>query len=238
MNLKYSAIILSQIILSNTVYAISASILDHKNPGCPTNSLCHREFGIKRMAWKNVLKSPNKSLDQFKSKNGLPITFWSQAEKEENKSTSYWHSHCFNHQSKNVSLMLAQRFAKSYSLLKLKDTEYVPKVLVQDGKKTQVYTSIPFDSPVAIKNNSLIYNREDDGTYYSISIYKDGRMDASHKIVKPKNLPQSIDCSKELQESFSKLKFPKGLYQASFCKAVWNIDKKRFQTMILGWSCN
>ncbi len=224
--------------LANSTATITASVLDHKTSGCPTNSLCHKSFGEKRQAWIKTLKNSKSLLQSFKKTKGFPLNFWTKVTEKEKEATAYWHGQCFSHQSKEVSLMIGEKFAKNFKELNLNSDEYIPRLLIQFGTKIVSYPTIPFDSPIGIKNGDIIFNRDIDGEYFSYSFTSSDEISASHSVFKPSNMPANIKCPKELEEGFAKLKIPKGLYESSYCKALWDEDKKRYRPIIMGWSCN
>jgi len=233
----YLLIITSTISLSNASSPNVNSILDHKNPGCPENTLCSKSFGEKRTKWKRALKSKI-GLKAFTAKYGSPLQYWSIKTTQAKRNSAHWDSQCFRHHGKNISLMLSETFAKKYSELNLKQDDFVGKTIVKIGNKFVKFPRIPFDSPVAIKNKALVFNKEEDGIYYSLSLFRNGVVKAHKRTLDPKLLPKNIKCSEEMTREFAKLKAPNGLYESSYCRAVWDEDKKVFRPLILGWSCN
>lgn len=225
-------------ILIQVSFSQDYSIVDHSILGCPTNSICNKELGEKNLKWNIVLQSKkNKILTKMKTFNrsfGLPVKVWAT---KESPLAIQWDSRCQNHRIPNPKILESVIFVKHLDELNKNRDFYTPKVLVLRNKKIIVYPTMANETPLFIKNNKLAFNREQSGNYFSMLVSKQGKITTSTPI-RTNNLPQEVACSKELVSAFKTVNRPEKLYKSHYCKALWNSKRKKYETVIFGWSCN
>ena len=86
------------------VFAESKIKWEHENPGCPLNSICHREMGKKRLKWRQELEhfkgDQGKLLEKIRQDQGIPFKVWAKSLDETDKNIIRWDSPCRNHRKR------------------------------------------------------------------------------------------------------------------------------------------
>ena len=220
-------------------------ILDHKNVGCPINSKCTKESGIKRNKWISALKkvpisAKNQTLlNKLKNKNGIPLTMWGNSKILKNKAIISWQSDCRRHNTPNNKFLKAQIFLKSMNQLK-KFKNIIPRYAYLLKNDHTIKYTIPIkEIPTHIENNKLIFLQEIDSEYYTTSISKKGTIKVVpyNKKMKKMPSPEEIKCPNLLINQFEKDYKNYDLFEKFFCERLWDSSQKKYHTLLLGWSC-
>lgn len=202
-------------------------IIDHKLPGCPTNSECNSKQGRLFLSWNKKLQS-KKPLMKVKNQMGIPLKAW--AMKERSPNYIHWDSECSKIRKNKI--YPAQVFVK-----KLKNSKgqefYFPKTYLSSGKSFLIPRG---ETPIAMKGDLLHFNIESEGNYFSMQLSSDGQINFDHPSP-PKNFPQTISCPKILTEEFEKNFAFNNIYTGVFCKAIWDIKSKSYISAIFGKTC-
>jgi hypothetical protein len=224
-------------------------MLSHIYKGCPDNSECSKEMGQKRQKWISVLtdkkmRSNNHraALDYVKKTIGLPLGFWYLPKAKLHKDIIFWQSPCSQHNTKANPIRIAeglfQDFASIEDLKKKGEQIFFSKTYTLDANnKINSYYLPRGDTPLMVKNKELYFVREDEGSYYNMTINLKGKLDITKKF-KPREYPSEVICPPNLLKHMKSKVKQLNLYRSYFCKAVWNKSNNKFQTFIFGWSCN
>jgi hypothetical protein len=205
----------------------------HMNKGCQQNSTCSVEIGKLNIEWDNVLKSKSeRQIKNFQKRYGVPMSFWTTQEK--NPAMVTFDSRCSKHRKKDHKIYEGIMFVKSPSELTKKETILENYALREQGSK---FYTIPRKAlPNGIINGALNFTQEREGQFYYLNSTPN-RLEVSFN--KPQFDKEIIEtsCPEALRKTFiSKLKNER-LYQSTFCKNIWNYNKKKYERVIFGWSC-
>lgn len=218
------------------------SPLDHINPGCPDESICSKETGIKASIWKENLRNylqnhlSEKELNNILTqKEAFPVNIWADAEAiKSNLNLALWRSPCKQHQDKNNPIDIGEIYLKS-----IKNIPHIiySKIIYNNTKEIKAIALPRGDAPIAIFNDHFYYTKDDDGLFYGLLISQNGELKIS-KTKSIKKYPREVSCPKEMSELFLKEAPSLNFYKGSFCKEIWNNDKNAYETILVGWSCN
>lgn len=231
---------------NNSINGLSfdASVIEHQNPGCPSNAQCSKKSGSLRKKFTNILAKTNESAsglrmrNDFRKKYGIPIEVWSLPSSQKRDDLIIFDSPCQNHNIPGKEILNSLAIVKSLKELKNNFKEVIPRrIYLKRDKKILSYDLPRGDLPSYLKNDRFYYTKSIDGNYYSYSISKNGSIQIESS-EKPKNYAKTVTCSKELESEFKKANSPKNLFQETYCKAVWNTTKNIYEVIILGWSCS
>lgn len=224
---------------------IKAQQLKPENPGCPENSHCSKELGIKRDAFISEVKKINiESEDKINSRliknTQYPITVWSiEDQKTNNLPVIFWNSPCKQHNPPNQKILIAEIFMKDLSRISAKNQDNIifNKIFYFENKKWNYAFAPRGDAPLMIVNNKFYYIREEEGNYFGLLVSKNGELSIT-KTKQVSQFPKELECKKEMIEEFYKEAPTLNFFKGQFCKEIWNQDKKIYEPIMLGWSCN
>ncbi len=212
-------------------------------PGCPDNSVCTKETGAVRLEWLEILKnySINKidekeTNKQIQKKSGFPIPSWATEAAKSKPMTTFWDSPCKQHQKENEKTYIAITFLKNL-LPKNKILFHSPAILTDDKSHSLAIQTLRGEIPLLILNDSLYFTQVDDGYYYGLLISYNGKLSFS-KVIKDTHYPKEITCTTEQINLFTKELPSKDFFKGYYCKAIWNLTTKTYNSLIFGWSCN
>lgn len=222
-----------QIETLNTKKQFSYEDLSHENPGCPENSICSKEMGIKMKSWNKFIMSlkkestPGRKLEAFRKKHGIPVTFLTTKESSLSIDPIFFHTRCQKHKSKEAEQVIYKgtQFFRNNPNTKF---AMFDKVEVLNEGQSSTF-ELPYEElPILIKDKMLIVPRDYDNVYYHLGVDKKGKW----KIITPKKSDiakalqtmDSIDCPTKEKEYF--------------CKSIWNADTRKAQIIKLAWKCN
>lgn len=216
-------------------------MLDHFHKGCPTNSYCEKDTGLKFDKWNQFMaKKPSiYSLEKFRSQHFFPIEVYSFGDVLKESNLVSWNSHCSNHQKKDpihLSIVLAKDFQNLKNSFSKVQNIMTRKVLLLDDKKITVYEIPRDDYPKYLENKALKILKSHNDFYYGLSIESSGKVTITEPPLRDVKGFQ-IDCPKELEKEWEKLNHNKDLYQGTYCKTIMDFSTKKNQIMLLGWSC-
>ncbi len=204
------------------------------NPGCPENASCTKEQGILYQTFINSLSQGKKSILKFSNDQGFPIRLWSKA-KSSNEEITY-DSKCFHHRKKDKTFEVI-KFIFNENEVSNKSKFLVHKYI---GKKHSFVSSLNAIASYTT-NNSLVSFVEYNGNIYSLKSTKKGSLNFSFKDVDAPS-PRTVKCTPDLTQRFDKhlATYPmfKDHYKGTFCKEIYNIETKKFEPYIIGWSCH
>lgn len=218
--------------------------LAHENQGCPENSLCSKEMGIKMKRWKKFMekmasensKRPSRAaakIESFRAQYGLPVAFLADKESVLSIDPILFSSRCAHHNPKEKSQTTykAIQFFKNNPASQA--ARFDPATLYE--KNNNKAFLLPYEeTPIMIDKGALVLSREHEDFFYHLAIDKDGKW----KVVSPKK----SDLSKAL-ENMENAECPKELVEKSkdhlkmYCKKIWNADEKKAQVVRLAWAC-
>lgn len=230
-------------------------MIDHEFEGCPENSHCSQEMGLKRLKWVQLLNqlSSNKDLDtisaieNFRQEHGLPIPMWGFPAGLKDKEIISWNSSCPHHNLELKEIFHAQMMLKSFNQIEehdLKDDDLdkkikvIPKTIWLEEKSGDIIDfRIPRGFlPSLIVEDQLYFTMEEEGVYYGLLVDKNGNF----KVVptqKPPAPSKEVSCSQALKKHYKNWPLEKRLYQDSYCKAIWDKENETYQVLMIGWSC-
>ncbi|MFZ8932731.1 MAG: hypothetical protein ACO20H_02070 [Bacteriovoracaceae bacterium] len=209
------------------------------NNGCPLNSECSEKAGYLWNKWMLILelkdsKQKFAKLSQFVKQHGIPFKTWHLPTEKRNEDKILWDSHCKNHRSPQKDILLADIFLKN--LTTSKTTIYNQAYMIDNSGKLISFKTPRDYTPTLIKNKKLIFTMEEEGHYYSLHISDKDEFKVS-KPIKSEQGIYEVRCPKGLIENFDKFEVPENLYTSKFCHSIWNADKNKFSTILMGWSC-
>ncbi len=242
--------LVSSLIFSSFLIAkdnFSPFMLDHEYEGCPTNSICTKEFGVIRTNWKKIISQKSSAnnrvlhANNFKKKSGIPLGIWTTEKELKNSHTATWDSPCRQHSksAENMQIYQASSIIKNFNDLGVIPGTLSDRGMVKYSNSTdyQLFFVPRREVPAYLDNSGLIFLMEDDGDYYAIKIKSSGDFDIV-EFDKKHPAPEETLCAEELKKNFlAKNSPPANLYSEYFCKNIWNINTKAYVPIILGWSC-
>lgn len=215
-------------------------IIDHPNPGCPTNAECSPASGIALTKFKKLLaRSDFRAIKKMQMNEGIPIDIWSQVDLSKvgsNYPLITWDSPCQNHQlSKPLPIHISLAFVRNINDIKKDRTLLLRKIYI-DRKENQYVDGLREGSPLYFSKEGIHYIRDFDGLYYDLIIKNNGDIKIS-KSYSPKHYPQTIECTKELLDNSKEILNVKDLYNGLYCQKIWNIDMKKYTIIVQGNAC-
>jgi hypothetical protein len=227
-------------------------MLKHYNEGCPTNSTCTVKMGLRYKKWSDILSSitkinqnKEKKLDQFRKKEGIPFEVWVKETDQHNPNLITWESHCnFHNQEGKKKIKLGTALIANIddlNSLEKENTISSRKLYLLDDKNKKVtrFRVPQVDSPLYIEGDKLIYQRSENGHYYGLSISAAGNLKVMPPQT-PQNYPKRIPCPEVLEKARldHSEDFDPEIYSDFYCRNVWNTRNKKWNTILLGWSCD
>jgi hypothetical protein len=79
-----------------------------------------------------------------------------------------------------------------------------------------------------------VFTQNYDGVYFRVAVSPSGHLRIFPDTAGPFETTDTT-CPNELVREFKKLN--KGLYSGHFCKNIYNVTLKKFQTLLLGLTC-
>lgn len=211
---------------------ISYADLAHENPGCPENSQCNEEMGLKMQAYNYVFKNyknPYPNLNKLKKKYGIPFKFYTQ---ELSDNMISYTSKCRHHNPKEGE---GDTIYEASMFLKELPQDGSLALVQVEGLQSKHKFYIPVkDTPIFIRDNKMILMREDsDNQSYYMTLSKNGKftlgnilqstIKLAHKYMEPeRNCPEST---------------PNKHYLGHFCRKIYNFDLMKVETIRLDWAC-
>lgn len=222
---------------------VDGTKFDHLNSGCPINSACNKNLGTKRISWIKFLRSTTAKtkkieFDNFTKKFGVPINIWTTLKAAKDQSIIQWDSPCRGHRIPGKEIFKGQVFVKSFHHIEKQESLIVPKIyLLNKEQLLKVYPRPRDTFPSFMTNKTFFYNLSDEGELFGIKVSKSGTIDLNRSKFSDQS-PREVKCPNQLVSLFEERKRPQNLFQGHYCKAIWNLQKKQYQTVLLGWSCN
>ncbi len=215
-------------------------------PGCPENSQCSKETGAKREKFNDALKlfskkeiSSNEFSAKMLEKDAFPFSVFAKKEALTKLDLALWESQCKQHKLGQIYFQ-GEIFVKKLNLEELKNSGVVINpVLIDRNGKHVLLPGLKGEYPILLRGDKIlesIYLREEDGIYYFFSVDEKGNM----KILdRPKELisAESIECSKEIKESFLKQVENTTFYDGIICKKIYHLTKKSWFPIVYGVPC-
>lgn len=206
--------------------------LEHENLGCPNNTTCSKELGLKYNEFiKALSRARGKNnftsyLNNLSLKDGFPFKFLYKGILDEKKYIT-WDSRCDFHKKKlkEESIFVGMSFFK-----KLENKE--GRIFTQSKFKNENFT-LPLETyPLAIKNKELIVPMDINDVYFYLSIKANGEFSVidltQDEVNKALNAKETATCIEEnSNEYFSK----------SFCESLYNFDTKSTEVVTNTWTC-
>jgi len=226
-------------------FSIFAQQLKPENTGCPENSHCSKTIGLKRSQWISELKKINQDSEnsinaRIKKSSLYPVSVWTNDDnKNNNDKIISWTSPCKQHNPPNPKILIAEIFIPDLSEKTVKKSENIifNKIFYNEKNKYKFSYAPRGDAPLMIIDGKFYYIREEDGNYFGMLLSRDGDI----SIVKTKNVslfPKEVECKKEMIEEFYKEAPTLTFFKGQVCKEIWNENKKAYDTIMIGWSCN
>lgn len=213
-----------------------AFMIDHAYEGCPTNSECTKELGIKRKSWSDLLQK-HSSLSDLKAltqKYGHPFKVWFEPKKVDNSKLISWNSPCDIHNKEEQIIRTGEYFLKSH--LKTSEAILFHKVYFEKGNEVIEYIIPRDESPLYKDGNDLIFLLEEKGRFYGLKVTAQNDFSLI-KSPATKVFSETVSCPKKLSDYFKK-NASKELYSFFNCKALWNVKTKKLETFIVGKACS
>jgi hypothetical protein len=224
-----------------SIFADDFGGLGHPNKGCPFNSICGKEMGIKKAAWDDLLKNLPKDktsavlkMEKFRKKNGLLIPIWMISNFQEENDLIKWSSPCPQHHKDENKFFQAEVFVSDFNQLDNKRFIEEVALLLNEDNSIITYKIPNKEIPLHLYGQEMIFSMTSEGVYYYLGVNPSGKIRTLD--IKPLDFgPSDIDCPVILTNSFNQL--PKGLYSGHFCKNIYNSIKKKYQTLLFGLTC-
>jgi hypothetical protein len=214
--------------------------LDHKNAGCPINSICSKKNGNLLNKWEKLLgimhiKNRRKAIKEFHQLNGSPLHFLSKKSLHKTSDVILWNSRCRIHNPKNPHNAIYKGILFS-SMIPSVDGMFFDEIKVLKDKKVQSYDVGYEYRPVFMKSNRLFFLHDFEDYFYQSSIGMKGK-------IKIENLKQNIftkaqsrmvkevPCPKELRSERN------SMYSSSYCQKILDKDNGKLVTILINWSC-
>jgi hypothetical protein len=229
------------IILSLSLIADDFGGFGHPNKGCPFNSICGKEMGLKKYQWDELLKSlPKekshavKKLDNFRKKNGILVPVWTVSNPQEESDLIKWHSPCPQHQKEDNKYFQAEVFTSNFS--KLDKNRFIEEeaLLLKEDNSIVSYKIPNKELPLYLIGQEMIFSMTSEGTYYYLGVNPSGNL----RVIDSSPMDFSVqdaECPKILINQFDQL--TNGLYSGHFCKNIYNSLLKKYQTLLFGLTC-
>lgn len=226
-------------------------MLKHYNEGCPTNSTCTKEMGRRYKKWSKALrtnahsKKITKALERFRKKNGIPFEVWITKTDKHHPDLIAWEGNCnYHNREGEKKIKIGVAMIKNIDDLNGLEKEKIIATrklyrLNVTGNKVTRYRIPQNDTPLYLDGDNLIYQRSEDGIYFGLSITPAGKL-AIVDTITPPEFPKSLACPKLLKEAQKDHPedFEQEIYAGVYCQKTWNRSRKKFETLLLGWSCD
>jgi hypothetical protein len=243
---------------------------DHENVGCPENSDCTKEMGFHRKNWQALLRSLNKmkkesteavaSLEEFRKKNGIPVSFYTNSGALKRFSPIIFESSCplHNPKKKEDKILIGEAFIKNLldktAHIQIQDTThdiplgelvYLDPVYVYDPlhpEKNLIFFIPKGEKPIYINGDEITLLMEEEDVYFGLSIKTTGEWKITstktHKELGLEEFNQDVPCIKnEEANKYFGQEIYKRYYQDNFCQTLYEIKTKAQWQMRLPWSC-
>ena len=216
-----------QYVLAQAPKKFKPHMLIHEHLGCPQNSSCTKTMGTKYKKWTDSLTIRNtSSIERFTKNFGTPLRTWTRSANDTQVIT--YDSPCKNHRLKDSPIYEVITLHKN----KMNKGLIYNKAFAEDGRTFL----IPVKSiPSGIKNNSIHFLKEVNGTFYNLFLGPQG-IGVNYNILADKEVLET-KCPKALVSKFDQWIKPKNLFLGNYCKKVWDFDKNKYLTLLFGWSC-
>lgn len=229
-------------------------MLKHYNEGCPTNSTCTKEMGQLYKKWSDTLsenadsKKITKALESFRKKVGIPFEVWITKTDKHHPDLVAWEGNCNYHNregEKKIKIGVTMvRNIDDLNALEKKGIISTRKLYRLSSNKNNVSKVVRYripqsDTPLYFDGDKLIYQKSEDGIYYGLAISPEGKLKIVDTIT-PKEYPQSLPCPKVLKEAQAAhpKDFESEIYAGVYCQRTWNRATKKYEIILLGWSCD
>jgi len=222
---------------------------DHQFKGCLENSECDQVMGLQLSKWNDLIKKLKQDkkedseknaqiLEAYREKYGIPIEFYTSEKSLQGLKPLLFNSPCKDHNPKTGNKTLkGMAFIKSIKKDKaiawIDQTQMeipvgeivIPQpvhVYFDEGEK--IYQLPLNDQPLLIKDNNLYVLKEEDNYFYVLKVSPDGVWKIDHLDFSQLSLWEDkrseVECPKT-----DKPKPP--LFNVSFCKSVWDVNRKK-----------
>jgi hypothetical protein len=243
---------------------------DHENVGCPENSDCTKEMGLHRKNWLSLLRSISKikkdsndfisSIEDFRKKNGIPTSFYTNVGAFKRFSPIIFESSCplHNPKKKENKILIGEAFIKDVhekiAHIKIQDTSHdipigdlvhLDPVHIYDPlhpEKNQIFYVPKGEKPIYINGDEITLLMEEEGVYFGLAIKASGEWKITttktHKDLGLEEFNQDVPCSKNDEANkFFGQEIYKRYYQDNFCQTIYDLKSKTQFQMRLPWSC-
>lgn len=216
-------------------------IIDHPNPGCPTNAECSASAGKLYSQFKNLIQNKKwKQIASMQKKTGIPLDLWTKVDLEKpNKFTDLisWDSPCENHtNAKPTPINLSLIFARDLNEV-IKDKKLLlRKMIVKNGKSYNTKYGLREGSPLFFSRDTTHYIRDIDAHYYDLALVKNNNIKLGPSLT-PKFYPKTISCPEDLLKKAQTTIVEESLYIGFFCQQIWHKDLNKYLTVIQGQAC-
>jgi len=211
----------------------------HPNQGCPINSQCSKENGLKLQAWEKIfiherVNKRFKLMSEFEKKHGLPLQFLTSEQAKEKYDPILWNSRCKHHNPKNPHNNIYQGM-KFFKSIPLKGDLNFDSIVLFEKDKKKIY-KVPYqDRPHFIKDDRLFILKDYDDSFYQISVNDKGSFRLENLNI---NVFKKADSKKIKEVPCPDNKEDKpDLYTNSYCQQIWDIDTNEMKTIQVFWSC-
>ncbi len=224
---------------------------EHQNKGCPENSECDKVMGLQLSRWKKLLSSLKSSgfteekkaqlLDEFRSKYGIPVDFYTTIKSQQGFKPLYFSSPCSNHNFKDDSKKILRGTAfikgigkeaaiiwRDQAQMEVPIGELLrPQPVRVYFKESPVDYFLPLgDQPLYLTGEYVYVLREDDEVFYTLRVSRDGEW----KIV-----PTELSRLSSREERRDNAKCPdektnSEVFKIDFCKTTY--DEKEEKSVI------
>lgn len=217
---------------------ISYEDLAHENLGCPENSICSKEMGLKMRNWEQFIKDANKSpnahkkLEKFRAKHGIPVSFLTKKSSVLALDPILFSSRCAQHNPKDNKEATVYKAIQFFRNNPNSDTVMFDSAWLED----KTLFKLPYEElPIMVKDKALVVVREYQSHFYHLAINPDGQWrvirPTKRELTKARQVLENAQC-----EESDKTPGPNHL--KTFCKTIWNTDLKKAQTIRLSWACH
>ena len=212
--------------------------LEHQNPGCPLNSICHMEMGKKRLKWREELEhfkgDQAKLLEKIRQEFGIPFKVWAKSLDETDKNIIRWDSPCRNHHKRDDKIYVAEVFTKN--LNELNSPKIIgEKAFILKNKQILSYPIPRKEYPLYMEGPDLIFSLFYDGIYFDLKISPEGGLSFLKTPLK-KHVLEDITCPKQLINHFDKFNTD-NFYIGYFCSAIYDTKSAQYRPLLVGLSC-
>ncbi len=202
-----------------TLKEITPEDLIHENRGCPENSKCSKQNGIKRAKWLKALnqfKQTNRvtPLNKFILKNGHPTTFLIKEDSSSSLDPIIYSSRCISHKKENIveaSLFLKSKPKSPNLFFNTINTKY--------GELALPYRS----RPLGFKNGKPIVIMEYNDILYTILISSNLKIE----VIQLKEEEINLLIEKKSSFKCKKVHTPNLYFEGTDCYSVWDLNMNK-----------